>query len=176
MEAVTNQQVFDIAGFFPRTREGHGGIKSRKVKGKFSTCRMGRDNSDQDQKFHRHSQIAQAEAFLGIGKKRKKVADRKLEEAMKALGGIFWAEGGHAGSGGEILPLEPGDKVRIVLTPLQIKHGAHEEYPMNGVGIAIGRVQEERLIVVKLNKPFSPKGEGSVTELNVPASLLQRAE
>ena len=99
-----------------------------------------------------------------------------FEEAMKALGGIFWAEGGHAGSGGEILPLEPGDKVRIVLTPLQIKHGAHEEYPMNGVGIAIGRVQEERLVVVKLNKPFSPKGEGSVTEINVPASLLQRAE
>ncbi|OGF69173.1 hypothetical protein A2930_02980 [Candidatus Giovannonibacteria bacterium RIFCSPLOWO2_01_FULL_45_34] len=177
MELLTNEQIVDMAGFFPSTREGHGGIKLRKVRGNLTTCRMGcNKESEKDAKFHGHSQINQAEEFLGIGKKRKKVADRKLEEAMKALGGIFWAEGGHAGSGGEILPLEPGDKVRIVLTPLQIKHGAHEEYPMNGVGIAIGRVQEERLVVVKLNKPFSPKGEGSVTEINVPASLLQRAE
>ncbi|MDO8664549.1 MAG: hypothetical protein Q7K44_03350 [Candidatus Liptonbacteria bacterium] len=175
METVTNEQIMDMAAFFSPTREGHGGIKLRKVRGNLTTCRMGCALGS-DSKFHGHSQTAQAEHFLGIGKKRKKVADRKLEEAMKALGGISWAEGGHAGSGGEILPLGPGDKVRIVLTPLQIKHGAHEEYPIGGEGIAVGRVQEERLITVKLNKPFSPRGEGSVTELDVPASLLQRAE
>ncbi|MDO8522986.1 MAG: hypothetical protein Q7S12_01710 [bacterium] len=175
MNSGMNQQFVDFA-FFPATREGHGGISEREVKGRMTTCRMGCDkNSEQDSRFHFHSKSAQGDVFLGITKKRKKVANRTIEEAMKALGGVGWSSGGHAGSGGEILPLALDDKVRIVLTPLQIKHGAHEEYPIGGEGVAIGRVHGERLIVVRLNKLFTPKMGKPVTMLNVPASCLQRA-